>query len=54
MTKIYHLIYCEPNQLKKVFINIIKNGIEVMPEGGTISIRTNRIDNHQIQYLRSR
>jgi two-component system, sporulation sensor kinase E len=42
------LIYCEPNQLKKVFINIIKNGIEVMPEGGTISIRTNRIDNHQI------
>ena len=31
-------IFCEPNQLKKVFINIIKNAIEVMPNGGTISI----------------
>lgn len=32
------IIYCEPNQLKKVFINIIKNAIEVMPDGGFISI----------------
>lgn len=31
-------IYCEPNQLKKVFINIIKNAIEVMHTGGFISI----------------
>ncbi|UII57166.1 ATP-binding protein [Cytobacillus spongiae] len=32
------LLFCEPNQLKKVFINIIKNAIEVMPNGGIISI----------------
>jgi two-component system, sporulation sensor kinase E len=35
------LLYCEPNQLKKVFINIIKNAIEVMPSGGNIFITTN-------------
>ncbi|KAA0546652.1 PAS domain S-box protein [Bacillus sp. BGMRC 2118] len=31
-------LYCEPNQLKQVFINIVKNGIEVMPEGGFMSV----------------
>lgn len=31
-------IYCEPNQLKQVFINLLKNGIEAMPDGGTIAI----------------
>lgn len=31
-------LLCEPNQLKKVFINIIKNAIEVMPNGGYITI----------------
>ncbi|WP_409291955.1 PAS domain S-box protein [Peribacillus sp. SCS-37] len=33
-------IYCEGNQLKQVFINIIKNAIEVMPKGGVITIKT--------------
>lgn len=32
------LVYCEPNQLKQVFINILKNAIEVMPRGGTIVV----------------
>lgn len=31
-------VYCEPNQLKQVFINIMKNGIEVMSKGGIISV----------------
>lgn len=31
-------VYCEPNQLKKVFINLIKNAIEVMHNGGKIAI----------------
>ncbi|PLT28972.1 ATP-binding protein [Peribacillus deserti] len=35
-------IYCEGNQLKQVFINIIKNAIEVMPAGGTIKVKTDR------------
>jgi two-component system, sporulation sensor kinase E len=31
-------LLCEPNQLKKVFINIIKNAIEVMPKGGFVTV----------------
>jgi two-component system, sporulation sensor kinase E len=42
------LLFCEPNQLKKVFINIIKNAIEVMPDGGIISIIIKRIEHNQI------
>ncbi|MBM7649612.1 PAS domain S-box-containing protein [Bacillus ectoiniformans] len=34
------LIYCDENQLKQVFINIIKNAIEAMPAGGCIWIDT--------------
>ncbi|WNS76958.1 ATP-binding protein [Bacillus sp. DTU_2020_1000418_1_SI_GHA_SEK_038] len=34
-------IFCEPNQLKKVFINLIKNAIEVMPKGGYIDVNMN-------------
>lgn len=33
------LIYCEPNQLKQVFINVLKNAIEVMPNGGQIDVK---------------
>ncbi len=29
-------MFCEPNQLKKVFINIVKNAIEVLETGGEI------------------
>ncbi|GGD96803.1 ATP-binding protein [Paenibacillus nasutitermitis] len=32
------LISCEENQLKQVFINLLKNAIEAMPEGGQIQI----------------
>jgi PAS domain S-box-containing protein len=31
-------IECDANQLKQVFINIIQNAIEAMPQGGTITI----------------
>ncbi|ULT55881.1 PAS domain S-box protein [Neobacillus drentensis] len=36
----YHnfTINCDRNQLKQVFINILKNAIEAMPEGGLITI----------------
>jgi signal transduction histidine kinase len=30
----------EGNQLKQVFVNIVKNAIEVMPEGGEVTIST--------------
>ncbi|MCA1029407.1 PAS domain S-box protein [Bacillus timonensis] len=37
-------IYCEPNQLKQVFINILKNAIEVMPKGGIVDVSIARKD----------
>ena len=43
------LVFCEPNQLKKVFINIIKNAIEVMPMGGNITITTKMLEGEQVQ-----
>ncbi|WP_404432436.1 PAS domain S-box protein [Sutcliffiella horikoshii] len=33
-------IKCDENQMKQVFINLIKNGIEAMPSGGTIYVDT--------------
>ncbi len=32
------MVNCEKNQLKQVFVNIIKNAIEAMPNGGRLSI----------------
>ncbi|WP_258881688.1 sensor histidine kinase [Paenibacillus sp. sptzw28] len=32
------LISCEENQLKQVFINVLKNAIEAMPSGGRVQI----------------
>lgn len=37
-------ISCEENQLKQVFINVLKNAIEAMPEGGEITIRIARVN----------
>lgn len=31
-------IYCDENQIKQVLINIVKNGIEAMERGGTLTI----------------
>ncbi|MFD1739784.1 PAS domain S-box protein [Bacillus salitolerans] len=36
------LISCEGNQLKQVFINVVKNAIEAMPNGGQLRIETKR------------
>ncbi|RBP07056.1 PAS domain S-box protein [Rossellomorea aquimaris] len=41
-------IIAEPNQLKQVFINVIKNAIEVMTDGGFISIRIQETDDEMI------
>ncbi|SEU32124.1 PAS domain S-box-containing protein [Paenibacillus sp. NFR01] len=31
-------VHCEENQLKQVFINIVKNAMEAMPQGGKITL----------------
>ncbi|WP_404449500.1 PAS domain S-box protein [Sutcliffiella horikoshii] len=41
-------IYCEPNQLKQVFINILKNAIEVMAKGGTVSVDLEKVEEEQV------
>lgn len=33
-------IYCDKNQIKQVFINILQNAVEAMPNGGMIKIQT--------------
>jgi len=42
------LISCEENQLKQVFINILKNAIEAMPSGGQITIAIEHQDNNHL------
>lgn len=39
-------IPCEDNQLKQVFINVLKNAIESMPHGGQVHIAIQRLANH--------
>lgn len=41
-------IYCAPNHLKQVFMNVIKNSIEAMPHGGIILIKTKLLNGNQI------
>ncbi|BBI30615.1 PAS domain-containing sensor histidine kinase [Cohnella abietis] len=41
-------IQCEPNQIKQVFMNVLKNAIESMPRGGQIEISLYRMDNGNI------
>ncbi|KON88467.1 diguanylate cyclase [Sporosarcina globispora] len=41
-------IQCDENRLKQVFLNLIKNGIEAMPDGGDITVSA-RIINNQVQ-----
>ncbi|MFD2368719.1 PAS domain S-box protein [Brevibacillus sp. GCM10020057] len=40
------LLYCDANQLKQVFVNLIKNGIESMHDGGKLQVVTKRQHRH--------
>lgn len=41
------LVHCEENQLKQVFINVLKNAMEAMPVGGKITLR---LDGENLQH----
>jgi PAS domain S-box-containing protein len=38
------IVCCDQNQLEQVFINILKNAIEAMPDGGHISVQLKKDD----------
>lgn len=42
------MIACEENQLKQVFINILKNAIEAMPDGGMVHVKAKEIKDNKI------
>lgn len=40
-------IECVPEQIKQVFLNIITNAVEAMPEGGELQVETHEVEDHQ-------
>ncbi|WJH36898.1 ATP-binding protein [Paenibacillus sp. CC-CFT747] len=44
-------VLCEKNQLKQVFLNLLKNAIEAMPAGGEIRITLHRISGEECLIL---
>ena len=44
-------LYCDPAQVKQVFMNIIINAIQAMGEEGTLSIRTSRMRKNEQPYI---
>ena len=42
------MIYCEENRLKQVFLNLLQNSIEAMPNGGIIAITVKMMEGEQI------
>lgn len=42
-------LLCSPNQLKQVFVNILKNAIESMPNGGSVSIHIRKLENRKAE-----
>ncbi|MET3682232.1 PAS domain S-box-containing protein [Alkalibacillus flavidus] len=44
-------LYCDPQQLKQVFVNLIKNAIEAMEEPGSITIRVTNEDDLYVDVI---
>ncbi|WCK57150.1 EAL domain-containing protein (plasmid) [Aneurinibacillus sp. Ricciae_BoGa-3] len=44
------LVLCDANQIKQVFINILQNAVEAMPNGGMLKIQVLRYSSDSIQF----
>ncbi len=42
------LVLCDESQIKQVFLNIMKNAIEAMPNGGNLTVQAKLADKNQI------
>lgn len=40
------LVRCDENRLKQVFLNFVKNGMEAMPNGGSITVKSELKEEH--------
>lgn len=45
------LISADPTQLKQIFWNLARNSLKAMPEGGTLSVKTEKIARDRIRIL---
>ena len=43
------LIYCDNNQIKQVFVNVLQNAVEAMGNGGVITIQSTRFGQNDIK-----
>lgn len=41
-------LLCDKNRMKQVFVNLLKNAVEAMPEGGVVQIDAKQLDDNQI------
>ncbi len=48
MVESFPLIECDEKQMKQVFLNLIKNGLESMPEGGKLTIEGGQLADNQV------
>jgi two-component system, NtrC family, sensor kinase len=44
-------IQADPNKLKQVFINLLMNASQAMPEGGTLSVRTALVAGEEVEVM---
>ncbi|KIL48362.1 ATP-binding protein [Jeotgalibacillus campisalis] len=45
------MVSCEKNQIKQVFLNLLKNSIEAMPKGGIIDVKVREKEDDQISII---